>query len=73
VVRDHKLKSLLGRYLYTDNCAGGLRSFVPHRQRATKDRGLGIHVSSPSSFGEGTGGTIYVASLSGPVYKLIRK
>ncbi len=73
VVRDPKLKSLSGRYLYTDNCAGGLRSFVPHRQRAARDRGLGVHVASPSSFGEGPGGKIYVASLNGPVYKLVRK
>jgi glucose/arabinose dehydrogenase len=73
VVRDRRLKSLLGRYLYTDNCAGGLRSFVPRRQRGTGDRGLGIHVRSPSSFGEGAGGKVYVASLNGPVYRLIRK
>jgi glucose/arabinose dehydrogenase len=73
VVRDPRLKSLLGRYLYTDNCGGGLRSFVPRRQRGTGDRGLGIHVPSPSSFGEGAGGKVYVASLNGPVYKLIRR
>ena len=66
-----QLQSLRGRYLYTDNCAGGLRSFVPHRSRGRRDRGLGIHVQSPSSFGEGPGGSIYVASLSGPVYKLV--
>ncbi len=73
VVRDPKLTSLVGRYLYTDNCAGGLRSFVPHRRRGSGDRGLGIHVSVPSSFGEGPQGAIYVASLNGPVYKLVHK
>jgi Glucose / Sorbosone dehydrogenase len=73
VVHDRRLKSLTGRYLYTDNCAGGLRSFVPHRRRGKGDRRLGIHVDSPSSFGEGPGGTIYVASLAGPVYKLIHR
>jgi glucose/arabinose dehydrogenase len=70
VVHAPRLSSLRGRYLYTDNCAGRLRSFVPHRRRGRNDRGLGIHVTFPSSFGEGPGGTIYVASLSGPVYKL---
>ncbi len=73
VVRDPKLVSLSGRYLYTDNCAGGLRSLVPHGQRASGDRGLDVHVASPSSFGEGPGGKIYVASLDGPVYKLVPK
>jgi glucose/arabinose dehydrogenase len=73
VVRNPRLRSLRGRYLYTDNCAGGLRSFVPHRRRGRRDRGLGIHVPSPSSFGEGPNGTIYVASLPGPVYKLVHR
>jgi hypothetical protein len=71
VVRAPHLPSIRGRYLYTDNCAGGLRSFVPHRRHGRHDRGLGVHVSLPSSFGEGPGGSIYVASLNGPVYKLV--
>ena len=73
LVRDRKLRSLYGRYLYTDLCAGDLRSFVPHRRRGRRDRGLGIHVSSPSSFGEGAGERLYVASLDGPVYRLVRR
>lgn len=73
VVRGSRLPSLRGRYLYTDNCAGGLRSFVPHRRRGRRDRALGVHVSRPSSFGEGSHGSLYVASLNGPVYKLVRK
>jgi hypothetical protein len=73
VVRDRKLRSLYGRYLYTDLCAGDLRSFVAHRHRGKRDRGLGIHVSSPSSFGEGPNGHIYVASLEGPVYRLAHR
>jgi glucose/arabinose dehydrogenase len=72
LVRSPNLGNLRGRYLYTDNCAGGLRSFVPHRDRGRDDRPLGVHVEDPSSFGEGVNGTIYVASLSGPVYKLVR-
>jgi glucose/arabinose dehydrogenase len=73
VVRAQALGSLRGRYLYTDNCSGGLRSFVPHRRRARSDRGLGVHVTSPSSFGEGPGGAIYVTSLAGPVYRLAHR
>jgi hypothetical protein len=73
LVRDRRLRSLYGRYLYTDLCAGDLRSFVPHRRRGRRDRGLGIHVSSPSSFGEGAKGHLYIASLDGPVYRLVHK
>jgi glucose/arabinose dehydrogenase len=73
VVRDRSLSSLRGRYLYTDLCSGGLRSFVPERQGVRGDRALGVHLSTPSSFGEGANGSIYVTSLDGPVYKLVQK
>jgi len=70
VVRDRKLKSLYGRYVYADLCAGQLRSFVPKLTRARKDRRLGLDVPSPTSFGEGIKGRIYVASLEGGVWRL---
>jgi glucose/arabinose dehydrogenase len=71
VVRAPSLGSLQGRYLYADLCTGGLRSFVPNRNHGRDDRALGVHVSQPSSFGEGVNGRIYVASLNGPVYELV--
>ena len=70
VVRDRKLRSLNGRYVYADLCAGELRSFVPGLDGARKDRALGPAVASPTSFGEGIKGRIYVASLGGGVWKL---
>jgi glucose/arabinose dehydrogenase len=70
VVRDRKLKSLYGRYLYADLCAGELRSFVPKLARARKDRPLRVDVPSPTSFGEGVKGRIYVTSLEGGVWRL---
>ena len=70
VVRDRKLRSLNARYLYADLCAGELRSFVPALDGARKDRALGPTVPSPTSFGEGAKGRIYVASLGGGVWKL---
>lgn len=71
VVRDTSLRSLYGRYLYGDYCAGELRSFPaePDRQ-ATDDRPLGLDVPSLSSFGEDDAGRIYATSLDGPVYRL---
>jgi glucose/arabinose dehydrogenase len=70
VVRDRALRSLYGRYLYGDFCAGELRSFVPRPGRARGDRPLGLTVPQLSSFGEDRGGRIYVTSLSGPVFRL---
>ncbi len=71
VVRDRGLRSLYGRYLYGDFCAGQLRSFAatPER-RATDDRALGLEVPSLSSFGQDNAGHLYATSLLGPVYRL---
>lgn len=71
VVHDPDLPSLAGRYVYADLCEGQLRSLVPHLGRASDDRRLGIGVASPSSFGEDDLGHVYVASLEGPVYRLV--
>jgi glucose/arabinose dehydrogenase len=71
VVGDRRLPSLWGRYVYADLCEGRLRSLVPHLRRASGDRELGLTVTTPSSFGEDAQGRIYVASLEGPVYRLV--
>lgn len=71
VVRDERLGSLYGRYLYGDFCAGQLRSFPGRPGRPARDDvGLGLSVESLSSFGEDNAGRIYATSLSGPVYRL---
>jgi glucose/arabinose dehydrogenase len=71
VVRDRHLGSLYRRYVYADLCEGRLRSLVPHLHRASGDHVLGPTVSTPSSFGEDDRGRVYVASLEGPVYRLV--
>jgi glucose/arabinose dehydrogenase len=71
VVRDPRLPGLRGRYVYADLCEGQLRSLVPHLKRASGDRGLGLQVQSPSSFGEDHQHRLYVVSLEGPVYRLV--
>src|SRR4051794_31932700 len=71
VVRDRRLSGLRGRYVYADLCEGQLRSLVPHLKRASGDRKLGLHVESPSSFGEDDQHRLYVASVEGPVYHLV--
>ncbi|HWO83670.1 MAG TPA: PQQ-dependent sugar dehydrogenase [Solirubrobacterales bacterium] len=71
VVRDPRLPGLRGRYVYADLCEGQLRSLVPHPKRASDDRRLGLQVQSPSSFGEDQRHRLYVASLEGPVFRLV--
>jgi len=71
VVRDRRLPSLRGRYLYSDYCSGQLHSLVPHLHGAGKDRQVGIEVPSPTSFGEDDRGRIYVCSQEGGVYRLV--
>jgi glucose/arabinose dehydrogenase len=70
VVRDFSLRSLYGRYIYGDFCAGLLRSFVPSPTGAKDDRLLGREVPMLSSFAEDLDGHIYATSLEGPVYRL---
>jgi glucose/arabinose dehydrogenase len=71
VVRDPRLRSLRGSYVYADLCEGQLRSLVPHLKQASGDRKLGLRVASPSSFGEDDQHRLYVASVEGPVYRLV--
>jgi glucose/arabinose dehydrogenase len=71
VVRDPRLRGLRGHYVYADLCEGRLRSLVPHLKRASNDRVLGPRVASPSSFGEDDHHRLYVASLEGPVFRLV--
>lgn len=71
VIRDPRLPQLRGRYLYADLCEGQLRTLMPHLERASGDRKLGLHVSSPSSFGEDDQHRLYAVSLEGPVYRLV--
>jgi glucose/arabinose dehydrogenase len=71
VVRDPRLRSLDGRYVYADLCEGQLRSLVPHLSTPSGDRKLGLAVESPTSFGEDDAHRLYVCSLSGPVYRLV--
>jgi glucose/arabinose dehydrogenase len=71
VVRDRRLGALYRHYVYADLCEGRLRGLVPHLHQASGDHLLGPAVSSPSSFGEDDRGRVYVASLEGPVYRLV--
>ena len=70
VVRDRELKSIRGRFLYSDYCNNDIRTFRPSNRRITKTRSTGLTVPQISSFGESIGGAVYATSTSGPVYRL---
>ncbi|HET9591669.1 MAG TPA: PQQ-dependent sugar dehydrogenase, partial [Solirubrobacterales bacterium] len=73
VARDPRLPNLRGRYVYADLCEGQLRVLTPHLKKASGDHKLGLHVESPSSFGEDDQHRLYVASIEGSVYRLVSR
>jgi glucose/arabinose dehydrogenase len=71
VVADRHLRSLYKRYVYADLCEGQVRALIPGPRRAHGDRKLGLSVPSPTSFGEDDAHRLYVASLEGPVFRIV--
>jgi hypothetical protein len=70
VVADRSLGRLRGRYVYGDFCEGKIRSFVPKLRGARRDRSLGLgRIDSLSTFGVDARNRLYVASLSGGVWR----
>lgn len=72
VVRDRALGGLYGRYVFADFCKPGVRSVKLRAGGASRQRLVrgATSVGSISTFGEDAQGRVYVASLSGPVYRL---
>jgi glucose/arabinose dehydrogenase len=74
VYRGPTIPALEGRYVYTDYCSARLWTIAPGSKKArdvssvAKSAGL----SSPSSFGEGADGTLYVVSQGGTLYRFAR-
>ena len=73
VVRDPTVPALAGRYLFGDYCRQQIMSVRLGRGRATGLRQPGLDVASTSAFGEDDAGRIYIASLAGPVYRIVEK
>src|SRR3954454_11689458 len=69
VLRAPGLPTLLGRYLYGDNCAAPLRSL--HLAAAGSDAPVGLSVAQLSSFGQDVCGLLFVVSLAGSVSRLV--
>jgi glucose/arabinose dehydrogenase len=74
VVHNPNLSLLNGRYVYSDNCNGDIRSLRPTVPRASGDSNTGLSVSGPAGFGVGGAGQLYVTSLGdGHVYQIIQQ
>ncbi len=74
VVRDKRLRSLYGRYVFSDSCDTRLRSLVPQTNQVASAPFNGLSLpASPTSFGEDRLGHLYVSTLDGPVYRIVRK
>jgi glucose/arabinose dehydrogenase len=70
VVRDRRLPGLAGRYLFADYCGGEVESLQVVAGKAVR-RHLGLgRLPGLTSFGEDALGRVYVATLSGAVYRL---
>jgi glucose/arabinose dehydrogenase len=69
MVRSASLPSLRGRYVYSDNYVGDLRSYNPASHKETE---LGPTIDGPSSIVTGLDGSVYVTALyTDRVYKLV--
>jgi glucose/arabinose dehydrogenase len=71
VVRDPTLPDLAGKYLYADFYVGDIRKVALSPSGGSGDASTGLNITNPVSFGEDDAGHLYVASLAGPVYRLV--
>jgi glucose/arabinose dehydrogenase len=70
VVRTSALPSLNGQYLFGDNCRSQIEAVGVSPGHASGLHETGLNVNGTTSFGEDANLNVYVASLSGPVYRL---
>jgi glucose/arabinose dehydrogenase len=70
VVRDPRLPSLAGRYVFGDYCDGKVISFFVADGKATELHDTGLSVPTLSSFGVDGRGRVYMTATDGGVYRL---
>jgi hypothetical protein len=66
------LASARGRYFFGDYCTGKVWSFAVRNGRATDVRTHRFTVEALTSFGEGSGGALYLVSHEGRLYRLVK-
>jgi hypothetical protein len=73
VYRGTLITDLIGHYLYSDYCAGFLKSFRYQDGMATEQRTYEVgSIGSITSFGQDAAGELYMTSSNGRVYRLVR-
>ena len=70
VYRGAAIQAIRGRYFYGDYCSGSIWSFRIEGGKARELRREPFEVQGLSSFGEDASGEIYLAALSGTIYRL---
>ena len=70
VVRDPRLPSLAGRYLFGDYCDGKIVSMLVADGKATEVHDLGLGVPTLSSFGVDGRARVYLTATEGAVYRI---
>jgi glucose/arabinose dehydrogenase len=74
VYRGASLPEIAGHYFYSDFCAGFLRSFRYQNGAAADRRTWDVgSIGSITSFGEDSGGELYMTSSNGRVYRIVRR
>ncbi|MBI3344634.1 MAG: PQQ-dependent sugar dehydrogenase [Gammaproteobacteria bacterium] len=73
VYRGRAIPELAGHYVYSDYCAGFLKSFIYAGGKATEQRDWNAgEIGNVLSFGEDAEGELYVMSDKGSVYRLVK-
>ena len=71
--RGNVITDLIGTYLYSDYCAGFLKSFRYQSGIATEQRTHDVgNIGSITSFGQDAAGELYLTSSNGSVYRIVR-
>ena len=71
VYRGSAIPGIVGRYFYSDYCAGWLRSFRYVGGAATEQTDWGLSLGNVTSFGEDAAGELYVLTSGGQVLRLV--
>lgn len=72
VYRGSRIPDLGGVYVFADFCAGALRGLRQRDGELLEHAFLGPQVSNLASFGEDASGELYVLSLGGGVFRIVR-
>jgi len=70
VMRDPRVPSLYGRYLFGDNCRSQIEAVKLTPGNARHLVATGLEVGGTTGFGEDDAGHVYITSYNGPLYRI---